>query len=69
MGTMTNIFAERQSRRAAYRLKKNEEERMRIASLLDETEKSIFLSGSGFIRVPAEESVRLRIDSYPRLIP
>lgn len=69
MGTTTAKIREMQARRLAYQEKKKKEAIDRIASYLTEEERKILYSGDGFIRVPREEFMRQRIDSYPCLVP
>ncbi|MCR5078280.1 MAG: hypothetical protein K6A82_09630 [Prevotella sp.] len=67
MGTMTKI-QELRARRRIYQAQKNKEYKQNLASYLSEEEKRSLFSGEGFVRVPAEEAKRERIDAYPYLI-
>lgn len=66
MGTPSKI-QEMRSKRIAYQEIKKQEAINRVASYLSEEERKIFLSGDGFVVLPEQERVRLRIDSYPYL--
>ena len=49
-------------------LKRNVVNLEEIAGSLSKEEREKLLSGNGFVRVPAEELKRLRVDVYPYLM-
>lgn len=49
-------------------LKRNVVNLDEIAGTFSEEEKRKLLSGNGFVKIPAEELKRLRIDAYPYLM-
>lgn len=67
MGRMTKKMADMQARRVAYQEKWKEREMLRVANYLPACDRQKFLEGTGFVVLPEEERLRLRIDSYPYL--
>ena len=64
MGSIMKL-QEMRDKRIIYQENKKQEVIKRIASILSDEERAIFLSGDGFVMLPEVERARLKIDAYP----
>ena len=67
MGTMTKRIKDLRDKRTAYHEQMKKKEMLRVASYLQENDRHNFMTGEGFIVLPEQERLRLRIDTYPYL--